>query len=282
MKKILLTVLAVLAVMPASIAKGPKNQPATLKVISYNIRVGTARDGTNSWQYRYPASAMMIMDQKPDIFGLQEALKMQFDYMNEFCDGYKGVGVPRDDGKEKGEIMAIFYNTKTVKLLKWGNFWLSETPETPSKAWDAACPRTATWALLKDKRSGKKFFYINTHLDHKGAVAREKGLQLIMDRIGSINPKGYPMIITGDFNCTPKDPCLNSILEQMSDARRTAMKTDNRVTFNDWGSSKMTEPIDYVFYKGFSSCQEFQVITKEYMERKYISDHFPVSALLVF
>ena len=140
--------------------------PDELSVISYNIRNGEAKDGTNSWQYRYPASAMMIMDQMPDIFGVQEAYDYQVRYLDEFCDGYKCVGVGREDGKSKGEHMSIFYNTKTVKLLKWGTYWLSETPDKPSKGWDAACKRTATWALLKDKKNGKKFYYVNTHLDH--------------------------------------------------------------------------------------------------------------------
>ncbi len=128
--------------------------PDELSVISYNIRNGEAKDGTNSWQYRYPASAMMIMDQMPDIFGVQEAYDYQVKYLDEFCDGYKCVGVGREDGKSKGEHMSIFYNTKTVKLLKWGTYWLSETPDKPSKGWDAACKRTAPWALLTVKKTG--------------------------------------------------------------------------------------------------------------------------------
>ena len=173
MKRFAYLLLAAVLLLPGISLSAKKGKAADLKVISYNIRLGSADDGTNSWKYRYPASAMMIMDQKPDIFGLQEALPAQFDYLKEFCTGYKGVGVGRDDGKRAGEIMAIFYNKKTVKLLKWGTYWLSDTPDVPSKGWDAACFRTATWALLKDKASGKKFFYVNTHLDH-GADCRDE------------------------------------------------------------------------------------------------------------
>ena len=165
MKKYIILLLAALTVMPADLL-ARKDKDSGLKVISYNIRMGSANDGTNSWQYRYPASAMMIDDQKPDIFGLQEALPDQFKYMDEILVDYKGVGVPRDDGKKNGEIMAIFWNKKTISMLKWGTFWLSETPDEPSLGWDAACKRTATWALMKDKKTGRKFFYVNTHLDH--------------------------------------------------------------------------------------------------------------------
>ena len=143
--------MAALMLLPSGVQARSKG-PTSLKVISYNIRLGTANDGTNSWNLRYPASALMINDQKPDIFGLQEAFDFQKDYLDEACKGYSCVGVGRDDGKAKGEQMAIFYNTKRIKLRKWGTFWLSETPDTPSKGWDAACFRTATWALLKDKK----------------------------------------------------------------------------------------------------------------------------------
>ncbi len=255
-------------------------KPEKLKVISYNIRMGEADDGTNSWKYRYPASAMMIEDQKPDIFGLQEAYDYQKQYMEEFTKGYKSVGVGREDGKNKGEIMAIFYKTSRIKLVKWGTFWLSETPDRPSMGWDAACMRTATWALMKDKMSGKKFYYVNTHLDHVGRQAQENGLKLIVEKIAEMNPENYPMVLTGDFNVEPDDTVLESLKLKMKGARETAVSTDLSPTFNGWGKTFLT--IDHIYYSGFSSCTIFEVINKPYAERNYISDHYPVKAILVF
>ena len=191
---VLLSVLAML--LPFSlIARNPAEE---LKVMSYNIRMGIAKDGTNSWEFRHPATIEMLKDQQPDIFGVQEAFEFQIKFIEEYCRNYKSVGVGRDDGKKKGEYMSIFWNKKRVKLIKWGTFWLSETPDTPSKGWDAHCMRTATWALMKDKKTGRKFYYVNTHLDHKGKEAQKNGLKLIVDRIESINPQGYPMVLTGD------------------------------------------------------------------------------------
>lgn len=282
MKKIACVFLACLSLFGIQAGAKKAVGPAEIKVISYNIRNGEANDGTNSWQYRYPTSAMMIMDQMPDIFGLQEAYDYQVRYLDEYTEGYKSVGVGRDDGKKKGEHMSIFYNKKTISLLKWGTFWLSETPDKPSKGWDAACYRTATWALLKDKRSGKKFWYVNTHLDHVGKEARKNGLSLIVNKIKEINPKGYPMVLTGDFNVTPDDPCLVDLNKIMKSARNVAVKTDKGYTFNNWGKITEGQPIDYIYYSGFSSCPVFEVIRKPYAGRKFISDHFPVSAILVF
>ena len=277
MKKLLILAAALL---PLTLGAAKPKGPAQISVISYNIRMGEADDGTNSWQYRYPTSAMMIDDQRPDIFGLQEAYDYQVKYLKEYVKGYKCVGVGREDGKHEGEHMSIFYNTSTVKLVKWGTFWLSETPEVPSMGWDAACKRTATWALLRHKASGKLFYYVNTHLDHVGEEAQRKGLELIVDRIAQINPEGYPMVLTGDFNVTPDNPVLSGLDARMRSARRDAVKTDGRGTYHGWG--KTSSVIDHIYFSGFSSCPVFEVVTKAYDNRNFISDHYPVRALLVF
>jgi len=290
MKKALLALMAALTLLPVQFSAGKK--PSELKVISYNIRLGSADDGTNSWTYRAMASVEMINDQKPDIFGLQEAMDEgcrgpmgQTKTLVEYCPGYKCVGIGREDGKEKGEKMAIFWNKKTVKMIKWGTFWLSETPDEPSMGWDAACFRTATWALMKDKRSGKKFYYVNTHLDHVGWEARKKGLALIVERIASINPKGYPMVLTGDFNMTIDRPEFDDLKKIMTNARESAYKTDHVKTFHNWGKVKGDDKdyiIDYIWYSGFSSCPEYETITEEYSGRKFVSDHYPIKATLIF
>ena len=280
MKRISLLLLAALLVLPHAVMAGNDKGKEGLKVMSYNIRYGKADDGTNSWQFRYPATAEMLTDQKPDVFGLQEALEDQVKFIEMNCRDYKWVGVGRDNGKKEGEFMAVFYNKNTVSLLKWGTFWLSETPSKPSMGWDAACFRTATWALMKDKDTGRKFYFVDTHLDHVGKEAQKNGLALIVSKIAEINPEGYPMVLVGDFNVTPDDSVLDDLDTKMKSARNVADKTDNEGTYNNWG--KASSVIDYIYFSGFSSCPEFRTVTDRYADRKFVSDHFPVTATLVF
>ena len=276
-KRIFMVMAAALLMLPQAVMA--QNEEG-LKVMSYNIRLGSANDGTNSWHMRYPATAEMLKDQAPDVFGVQEALEYQINFIEMNFPEYKSVGVGREDGKKEGEFMSIFWNKKTVSMLKWGTFWLSETPEKPSMGWDAACYRTATWALMKDKKTGKKFYFVNTHLDHKGKEAQKNGLKLIVDRIAQINPNGYPMVLTGDFNIKPDNANLAELDSRMQSTRKIAAKTDNHDTFNGWG--KGSGIIDYIYVSGFSSCPEYQTITKRYYNRKFVSDHYPVSAILIF
>jgi len=267
--------------IPSSLG-AKKTDDDRITVMSFNIRNGQAEDGTNSWKYRYPLTAIMLLDQKPDVMGVQEAYDYQVNYIKEYVKPYKYVGVGREDGKKGGEHMAIFYNSKTTSLSKWGTFWLSETPDKPSTGWDGACRRTATWAIIKDKRSGRKYFMVNTHLDHVGKEAQEKGAQLIVEKIAKLNKAGLPVVITGDFNLVQDSPLLAPVDKAYKNTRKTALKSDGGVTFNAWGKAKDQSQIDHIFQGGFQRCQEFRVVTKKYEGRAFISDHFPVVAELVF
>lgn len=283
MKRLLIILLAV-SMLPQTIEakKKTSDKEYDLKVMSYNIRLGIGKDGTNSWEFRYPATALMIEDQQPDVFGVQEAHDFQILFIKENLRNYDCVGVGREDGKSEGEHMSIFWNKKKISLIKSGTFWLSETPEKPSKGWDAHCKRTATWALMKDKRTGKKFYFVNTHLDHRGKLAQKNGLALIVSRIDEINPQGYPMVLTGDFNVKPNNPVLTDLDKIMQSSRKVAKKTDNHQTFNGWGKAKSDAVIDYIYVSGFSDCIEYQTVTKSYAERKFISDHYPIFTTLKF
>ena len=267
-----------------------------LSVISFNIRVmGGFSElfNPNRWSSRKSATPAMINDYRPDIFGVQEAFSEQLTYVGDNLPNYSYVGVGREDGKEiskitdseeSGEIMAIFYNTSEIKLLEWGTYWLSETPDEPSISWEAAYKRTMTWAKMQMKYSGKKFFYVNTHLDNHSGTAREKGLKLILDKVAEKNTDNLPVVLTGDFNVIPTDSVLGVLVDaEMLDARTTATKTDDLPTFNGFGDENASpRVIDYIYYRGFSSCPEYETIVKQYANIQYISDHYPIVARLMF
>lgn len=267
---------------------------AGIRVMSYNVRQGKADDGENSWKNRRAATPAMLNDERPDVFGVQEAYDFQLKYIHSRCPRYKWVGVGRDDAKSGGEHMSVFYNTRTIKLIKWGTYYLSETPDVVSKGWDAKYPRTATWALLEEKATGMRFFFVNTHLDHKGVVARKESLALLHRKISEMNPDNLPMVLMGDFNVLPDNPGLEDINKLMKSARFNAQKADSFGSFNGFGKNGKSDaapvlgqvdvdyllPIDYIYYSGFEVCTEFRVVTKSYAGKPFISDHYPVTAYL--
>lgn len=276
--------ISILAVLAALFSLVSCSESKELKVMSYNVRYDTANDGDNAWDFRKHATIAMLNDVKPDVFGVQEALPHQLSYISEQAPDYSCAGVGRDDGISAGEHMSVFWNTNTIEMIEWGTYWLSETPEKPSFGWDAGCRRTATWTLMKDKRNGKKFFFVNTHLDHEGVEARKNGLQLVVDRIAAMNPDGYPMVLTGDFNVTPDDECLVNLDKQMDSARKIAKVTDNHTTYNGWGTQSPDKEyvIDYIYVSGFTSVPEFYTNMKSYADVQFVSDHYPIVSILEY
>ena len=276
MKKILL--FALCAVVMCIVSCG-KQATAPIKVISYNVRVNNEGDGENKWDLRKHASVAMINEEKPTIFGLQEAKPEQMQYLVENLPQYGYIGVGREDGVSSGEHMTIFYLKEEVELLDGGTFWLSETPEEPTMGWDAACKRSCTWTKLRMKDTGKEFAYINTHLDHVGKVAQREGLALICRRFAEIVPVGMPAFLTADFNAVTSDPIFEPLNAEMLDAREVAPETDRRGTFNGWG--KADSVIDHIFFRG-AEAHSFKVLRDKDYGAPYISDHYPVVMTATF
>src|SRR6056297_2032192 len=162
---------------------------STITIMSYNIRYDNPDDGINAWPNRQDHVAEIMADiYSADIIGVQEALKHQLDDLQARMPGYSWVGVGRDDGRDKGEFSPIFYKTDRFDLIATNTFWLSQTPDRPgSRSWDAAITRIATWARLSDHESGREFYVINTHFDHRGEEARVKSAQLITEFIGGLD-----------------------------------------------------------------------------------------------
>ncbi len=263
--------------------------------MSYNIRTGTSDRGSdNAWDKRKIASPAMIKDVKPTVFGLQEALYFQIEYLKENCPDYDCYGVGRESNKANGastpagdEVMAIFYDRNVVTLEDHGTFWLAEgAPTTPTKGWKAKYKRTATWGIFTHKPTGKKFFYMNTHLDYvtkdgeNGAnETKAKSIILLKNKIRELNPQGYPAVLTGDFNTESTDAIFNTLKQDMKDARTSAPRTDHGGTVNDWGTKNSI--IDHIFYSDFKAL-EYKVVRERYEGVKYISDHYPIYTVLKF
>lgn len=255
-----------------------------LKVMSFNIRLNVDSDKENSWTNRKQDAVDLLSYYHPDYFGVQEALPEQMKDIKNGLKNYDYVGVGRDDGKEKGEFSAIFYDTERLQVIKSGTFWLSETPEKPSKGWDAAYNRVCTYAVFKDKKSKKEFLAMNLHFDHVGNVARVKSADLILKKIKEINPKNLPLTLSGDFNLTDDTEPIKIISQNLKDSFYNSEKKHYgpKGTFTAFNVTEIPQDrIDYIFVKGFK-IKSNRHINDRRENLLYPSDHFPVLTELQF
>ncbi len=253
--------------------------------MSYNIRYATDSDGKNAWKFRKEQVANEILFYDVDLLGMQEALYEQLTYLKDQMPAYDWYGEGRDDGKKAGEFSPIFYRKDKFKLLDKGTFWLSKTPDKPSKSWDAALPRIVTWVKLKAIAGGKEFYYFNTHFDHIGKTARQESARLILTKIDSLTKNGdTPVILTGDFN-VPPDSKPYQVLTGKGSMLQDAMKISQLPHFGALKSFSGFEVspelagdrIDYVFVNKKVKVLKHGILT-DARNGAYASDHLPVLA----
>ena len=166
-------------------------------------------------------------------------------------------------------------------MLKKGTFWLSPTPEKPSKGWDAALNRIVTWGKFQSKVTGKQFLVFNTHFDHRGVEARKNSAALIRNKIEEMTyNNNLPVILTGDFNLTPDQEPISLIKKYLSDARDISEESPYGPlgTFSGFNwNSPLNNRIDYIFCYGPVKVLKYAVISDS-KEQRYPSDHLPVFA----
>jgi len=263
-----------------------------LRVMSYNIRYGTAPDGEDHWERRKEFLVATIRAFSPDLLGTQETLSFQRDYLAEHMPEYEVLGVGREDGKERGEMMAVFWRKDRFEVIDSGHFWLSETPEIPgSKSWDSSLPRMVTWVKLRDRLAESKppIVWFNTHFDHRGAVARRESARLIRRKLEELG-KGCSLIIAGDFNAGESSEPYRILFGMSEDGRLSPVVDTFRVAFPVRGAEEgtlsgfdvrnVTGPrIDWI------ACSRDWTVVKAGIDRtardgRTPSDHFAVYAVL--
>lgn len=253
-----------------------------LTVASYNIRYANATDTGNLWPDRAPYVASLIKFHDFDVFGTQEALNSQLVDLDGELSDYARYGVGRDDGKAKGEHSAIYYKKNKFTLLDKGDFWLAENPDVPGKGWDATCcNRIVSWVNLKDKDSGKEFFFFSAHYDHQGQVARRESSKLVLKKVKEI-ANGKPAIVVGDLNAD-HDSEPYKILQESKLLTDTYTLVDkpyhNNGSFNGFKTPSNMKIIDHVFVSSGIKTKKWGLLTDTYFG-KYPSDHFPVVSVV--
>lgn len=269
MKKL---ILILLVVFPFSIFAQQMN------VMSFNIRYNNPNDGINAWSNRIEMVNGLLNFHEPDIFGLQEALYDQIQDIQKGLPSFEWFGVGREDGEKGGEFAPIFFNKNKFILIEHGNFWLSEDCTKPNLGWDAACTRICTWGKFKSKVTGKKFYFFNTHFDHKGDEARKNSAILIRNKIEEMTyGNDLQVILSGDLNLTPETEPISLIKKFMSDSRDISEQAPYGPvgTFTSFKfDAELKGRIDYIFVRGIKVLK--YAVISDNKDKRWPSDHLPV------
>lgn len=259
----------------------------SLSVMSYNVRYDEALFSQASpketdWAKRKEAQVALIGFHAPDVVGMQEPHLHQVRFFAEKLPGYDWIGVGREDGREEGEYNPIFYRKDRLQLLASGTFWLSETPNQPSRSWDAGYTRICTWAKFEAKADSTVFLVFNTHFDSKGQEARLESAQLINRKIAEM-AGAMPVIVMGDLNFTPENPAYTAMgADGLGDSRSLSLSPPYgpEGTFNGFRFGEIPQNrIDYLFVNGVKVLKHGALTDN--LGPNYPSDHLPVLVELI-
>ena len=272
-----------------------------LRVGTFNIRCICKSDkGTRSWDERRGGLADYANKLKCDVIGFQEVTPSQLAFLKSRMSDYTFVATFREKNRKSGEASPVAYRRGRFDLEASGTFWLSSTPDKPgSRSWKTSLPRICTYAILKDKRSGRRICFANTHPDHKSADARVKGMEVIVARLEKVR-KGASVVLVGDHNCTDNDRPAEFLRKHYDDAMfvsRTKPKGPWR-SFTGWGNrdkelsaadALKMQPgernkvggsrIDYIYVSRGVYVSSYETFAqKRKGTGEYFSDHQPVIA----
>ncbi len=229
---------------------------------------------------------------------LQEVLHNQLDdihrALNEAAPArpsWSYIGVGRDDGRRAGEYSPVFYRPATWKLEESKTVWLSETPDRPSRGWDAACNRLVTIGVFKHYETQEKVVVMSTHFDHLGVKSRANSAKLILELVDKYQSLGHaskrlPVLLAGDFNSPPDDVAYKIMTAPGSDMADIStwlpkeMRYGNRMTYTSFGGEEAPSIIDFLFCNknDMTLLQTFAVLESKFDDGIYLSDHRAVVA----
>lgn len=209
--------------------------PLNVLIYSHNIRYDTKKlmEGEQPWSVRKQGVIELIKQTSsnpnlPAIVCLQEVLYNQLqDILHGLGSDWEYVGVGRDDGGKQGEFSPILYNKYDwEKPIFSKTSWLSETPDRPSKSWDAALKRIVTNVYLKNSRvQDKSINVFNTHFDHRGEEARKQSALLIVKLMTESNEVNK-LVLTGDLNSEPSSKGYQTLIKYLQESGVDAQKIE--------------------------------------------------------
>jgi endonuclease/exonuclease/phosphatase family metal-dependent hydrolase len=252
----------------------------TMRIMSFNIRCTNV--GSDSWEDRIGIVSQTMLESEADSIGVQEATPEWMNTLKETIgDKYAYVGVGRDDGDDEGEYSAVFYLKDKYTVVDSGTFWLSETPDVPSRGWDAACNRVCTWVHLENKETGEQYVHMNSHFDHVGISARKNSVDMIIERAKQFTD--IPVVFTADMNVVEGSDNYNQFItsDYFDDTKYHAPDSMSYCTYHDTKPQlHKGDVIDYVMINDGFDALTYKVVT-EGIDGRFVSDHYPIYADIV-
>ncbi|MFD2886971.1 FG-GAP-like repeat-containing protein [Chitinophaga cymbidii] len=234
--------------------------------MSFNIKHNSPADSQTIFE-RLPYMVQIIADNAPDILGVQEFSGNAFQPMfraemadlgyDEYFNRTTEVVVPK----------AIFFKANRFTMLDSGTVILPSNEEVVN---------SATWVILQDQITAKKYFISNSHWYYKLQDIRIQGANTLVDAIELHNTENLPEIVFGDFNAEPGSTEIEVLKDGLGVVDALNEEGD---TYHRW-TGVGVKKIDWI-----TSTRDMAftgaTIIKTSFDGNWASDHWPIMATYI-
>jgi endonuclease/exonuclease/phosphatase family metal-dependent hydrolase len=267
-----------------------------LTLLSLNLRFGLAGDtGERSWDRRKAALPPLFARVNPDFLCFQEVNDFQARELAAMLPEYGAIG-RRTPAPRFWQNNLIFFK-KRWTCLAADRFFLSPTPDVPSRFRDSRWPRQCT--LGRFCREGSEVVCGSTHFDFRSGV-QLRSAQVLLARLnrfaGQTSRQGSgasggssersagaqpPAILAGDFNAAPHSPAFRHFRRE--GGFQPALSPPFPTTYHGFSGKPGGPHIDWILFRGKLEIAEAGVRQEAFADGAGNplpppSDHFPVTA----
>ena len=249
-----------------------------LNVMTLNIQNSLR---SSAFDARVRSIDAMTAFHDPDLIGVQELTDDMIHKLPGMTDTYAFYGKRRESFRPADERCCVLYRKTRFRFISGKTLWLSDTPDVPgSKFAGSMFPRIVTLAELEDMKTGTRFLFANTHLDHLIPFVRTKQAE-VLRRILNEHKAGAFTIVTGDFNCSFPEDALHKLTEDPALSLQDTVPDDGRSTIRNFiqAGASHYRPIDHILVTKTVPVVRSEIISGMYMG-VFPSDHCPIMTVL--
>ena len=234
--------------------KSPEKE-RTIKVMSYNIRYTYGMDE----KYDIERIAKVILEQSPDIVGLQEIGDSAMAAKLGELTGMNFVfGPSQESAKKYGDAVLCRFPFEWV-----GNYSIPSASSSRYQVMGIDVDLSEVYGV------GVKIRFLNTHFDWLPSIGSQEARLATVDVIerGFFEDNRLPSILTGDLNSEPKSAPLQKL------EKKTWVNTEGGKELFTIPVVNPDRQIDYILIRPKDA---WNVVNLEVIQEPVASDHLPV------
>ncbi len=256
---VLLTLPGVLLTTGCTIDKQIAKEPATVRMVAYNIRHGEGMDK----RIGLKRIADVIARESPDLVALQEVDK------NCSRSGRTDIAAVL------GGLLTMEYRFGAFMNYQGGEYGLAALSRWPiiesirHELPSGAEPRCALELVVQPPDMQTPLSFVCIHNDWTSADFRVQQIQALLD---AVKARKHPVILAGDFNGERTDASM----KLLTASGWTILQKDNSAESRTWPSDKPEIEIDFFVVRG----ADLIAVEHRVIDERVASDHRPISAVI--